>query len=120
MRDKLKFNLRSNLNALIYELLSKNMSKSYYIYIITNINNYVLYVGVTNDLQRRIYEHKNKLIKGFSEKYNLNKLVYYEIYDDVEQAILREKQIKASSRKKKEDLINSFNNSWYDLYDSLF
>jgi putative endonuclease len=80
----------------------------------------VLYVGVTNDLQRRIYEHKNKLVKGFSKKYKLQKLVYYEVFEEIEQAILREKQIKAGSRKKKIDLIDNFNTEWADLYHKLF
>ena len=95
------------------------MQKQYFVYIMTNINNYVLYTGVTNDLIRRIFEHKNKLVKGFTTKYNLEKLVYYEIYDNPENAIFREKQIKAGSRKKKMDLINSFNESWEELYESL-
>ncbi|OGI02595.1 MAG: excinuclease ABC subunit C [Candidatus Melainabacteria bacterium GWF2_32_7] len=95
------------------------MQKQYFVYIITSFEESVLYTGVTNDLIRRIYEHKNKLIKGFSSKYNLQKLVYYEIFDYIEDAILREKQIKAGSRKKKIDLINSFNESWQDLYDGL-
>ena len=74
----------------------------YYIYILTNNNNTVLYTGVTNDLVRRIHEHKNKLIKGFTEKYNVDKLVYYEVFDYIELAIRREKQIKGYSRVKKD------------------
>lgn len=89
--------------------------KSYYVYIVTNKNNNVLYTGVTNDLQRRIYEHKNKIISGFTEKYNVNKLVYFEETSDIESAILREKQIKSGSRQKKVDLINSCNEEWADL-----
>ena len=85
----------------------------------TNKNNTVLYTGVTNDLQRRVYEHKEKLIEGFTKKYNVVKLVYYEIFDDPENAITREKQIKAGSRQKKLDLINSMNQKWKDLYDEL-
>jgi len=95
------------------------MSKQYYIYIITNKNNRVLYTGVTNDLKRRVYEHKEKLIDGFTKKYNVSKLIYYEIYEDPENAILREKKIKAGSRQKKLDLINSINKEWKDLYDEL-
>ena len=95
------------------------MSKQYYVYIMTNKHNTVLYTGVTNDLVRRTYEHKEKLVKGFTKKYNVNKLVYYEITDDVYSAITREKQIKAGSRKKKIDLIESMNPEWMDLYDSL-
>ncbi len=70
------------------------MNRQYYIYIITNKTNRVLYTGVTNDLKRRVYEHKNKLVEGFTKKYNVRKLVYYEICDDIEGAIAREKQIK--------------------------
>ena len=76
------------------------MSQQYYIYIITNQYNTVLYTGVTNDLIRRVYEHKEKLIAGFTKKYNVNKLVYYEIFTDINSAITREKQIKAGSRQK--------------------
>ena len=92
------------------------MEKDYYIYIMTNQNNAVLYTGVTNDLIRRIYEHKSKQVEGFTKRYNINKLVYYQIYQDVSEAIAREKQIKAGSRKKKIDLINSLNPEWKDLY----
>lgn len=95
------------------------MTKQSYIYIITNINNTTLYTGVTNSLIRRIYEHKNKLVEGFSKKYNLTKLVYYEVFEDITQAIAREKQIKGGSRKKKEDLINSINKEWKDLYENI-
>ena len=95
------------------------MDGQYYVYIMTNQRNTVLYAGITNDLKRRIYEHKNKLIKGFTARYNLDKLVYYEIYSDVEQAISREKQIKAGSREKKIGLINSRNRDWQDLYAEL-
>jgi len=95
------------------------MNNQYYTYIITNKNNTVLYTGMTNDLKKRIYEHKEKLIKGFSSKYNINKLVYYEIFDDAYKAISREKQIKAGSRQKKINLINSMNEKWEDLYDDL-
>ncbi len=95
------------------------MDGQYYVYIMTNQRNTVLYAGITNDLKRRIYEHKNKLIKGFTARYNLDKLVYYEIYSDVEQAISREKQIKAGSREKKTGLINSRNRDWQDLYAEL-
>jgi putative endonuclease len=95
------------------------MGKQYYIYIITNKNNTVLYTGVTNNLVKRIFEHRNKLADGFSKRYNLEKLVYYEIYDDPYNAICREKQIKGGSRKKKVQLISDFNPDWIDLYDSL-
>lgn len=95
------------------------MDKQYYIYILSNQNNSVLYVGITNDLVRRIYEHKNKLCQGFTKKYNVNKLVYYEMCTDVLSAITREKQIKAGSRKKKDILIKSMNVEWVDLYSSI-
>ena len=93
--------------------------KKMYVYIITNKSNGTLYIGVTNNLMRRIYEHKNKLIDGFSCKYSLDKLVFYEIYDDAENAIKREKQLKKWNRIWKVDLINKFNNSWADLYDEI-
>jgi putative endonuclease len=90
--------------------------REYYVYILTNKYNTALYTGVTNDLERRLYEHKNKLNpKSFSANYNLNKLVYFEIYTDIESAILREKQIKAGSRQKKFDLIKSMNKNFDDL-----
>ena len=95
------------------------MSREYYIYIMTNKLNTVLYTGVTNDLKRRIYEHKEKLVKGFTKKYNVTKLVYYEVYDGVDDAISREKRIKGGSRQKKIDLINSVNREWKDLYNEL-
>ena len=95
------------------------VSKQYYIYIMTNSMNTVLYVGVTRDLIKRIYEHKEKLADGFTRKYNIAKLVYYEVFEDIENAILREKKIKAGSRQKKVQLINSINREWHDLYDEL-
>jgi putative endonuclease len=93
--------------------------KYYYVYILSNKYNNVLYVGITNDLIRRVYEHKNKLVEGFTEKYNVDKLVYYELFNDPINAITREKQLKGYSRKKKVELINSFNPEWKDLYESL-
>jgi putative endonuclease len=95
------------------------MTKQYYVYIMTNIRNTVLYTGVTNDLIRRVYEHKAKLADGFTKKYNIVKLVYYEVFEDIENAILREKQIKAGSRQKKIQLIDSTNIKWRELYDEL-
>jgi putative endonuclease len=85
----------------------------------TNKGNSTLYTGITNDLKRRIYEHKEKLVEGFTKKYNITKLVYYEIYDDAESAISREKQIKGGSRQNKLDLINGMNPNWHDLYEEL-
>jgi len=95
------------------------MGKQYYVYIMTNKNNKVLYTGITNDLKRRVYEHKEKFVAGFTKKYNVSKLVYYEVFEDPENAILREKQIKAGSRQKKIDLINGMNKEWRDLYEEI-
>ncbi len=85
----------------------------------TNPKNSVLYTGVTSDLRKRIYEHKDKLEESFTKKYNVVKLVYYEMFRDSYNAISREKQIKGGSRKKKLDLINGFNPKWEDLYSEL-
>ncbi len=85
----------------------------------TNKRNTVLYTGVTNDLRRRVYEHREKLVDGFTGKYNIIKLVYYEIFQDPENAIIREKHLKAGSRQKKIDLINQMNKEWRDLYEQL-
>ncbi len=85
----------------------------------TNKNKNVLYVGVTNDLLRRVYEHKEKLSEGFTAKYNLGQLVYYEFYEDMVNAIIREKQIKGGSRLKKMLLVEKFNPEWKDLYSTL-
>jgi len=95
------------------------MDKQYYVYIMANSTNTVTYTGVTNDLKRRVYEHKEKLVEGFTKKYNIGKLVYYEVSQDVESAILREKQIKSGSRRKKVELVNSMNKEWHDLYGEL-
>ena len=94
-------------------------SKQYYIYIATNKINTVLYTGVTDNLVKRIYQHKNKMVLGFTAKYNINKLVYYEAFDDINEAIKREKQIKAGSRKKKIDLIKKMNQDFKDLYEEI-
>ena len=91
------------------------VGKTYYVYLLTNKGNSVLYAGVTNNLERRIYEHKNKLIDGFTKKYNLGKLVYYESTTEVQSAIAREKQIKGWTRKRKNDLIEGINPEWKDL-----
>jgi putative endonuclease len=85
----------------------------------TNKGNNVLYTGVTNNLKNRVYEHKEKLVEGFTKKYKITKLVYYEAFDDPENAILREKKIKAGSRQKKIDLVNSNNLKWLDLYEEI-
>ncbi|MBN2323358.1 MAG: GIY-YIG nuclease family protein [Spirochaetes bacterium] len=95
------------------------MDRYYYVYIMTTRKNTALYTGVTNDLKRRIYEHKEKLIEGFTKRYNINKLVYYEIFTNSIDAIKREKQLKGGSRKKKVELINGMNNGWVDLYNQI-
>ena len=91
------------------------MQKTYYVYLLTNWNNKVLYIGVTSNLERRIYQHKNKLIKGFTEKYNVNKLVYYEQTPDINAALNREKEIKKWRREKKNRLVVNTNPLWRDL-----
>lgn len=91
----------------------------YYVYILTNKYNNVLYTGITNNLIRRVYEHKSKLVKGFTNSYNVDKLVYYEQIEEVLVAIDREKQIKSYKRQKKIDLINEFNPKWLDLYEDI-
>jgi putative endonuclease len=96
-----------------------NAENQYYIYIMTNHKNSVLYTGVTNDLTRRIYQHKNKLVEGFTKRYNLTRLVYYESCSSIESAIIREKQIKAGSRQDKIDLIDAVNRDWHDLSGEL-
>ena len=88
----------------------------FYVYILTNKRGNVLYTGVTNDLSRRIYEHKHGSIDGFTKKYNVNKLVYFETCEYAVDAIAREKQVKGWSRKKKDELITAFNPGWKDLY----
>ena len=92
---------------------------SYYIYIMSNKPNGVLYVGVTNNLIRRVYEHRNHLVKGFTAKYNLEMLVWFEQTDDVNSAIAREKQLKNWHRQWKIDLIAQLNPNWHDLYGSI-
>jgi putative endonuclease len=87
----------------------------YYVNILTNAHHNVLYTGVTNDLERRCYEHKHKKIKGFTQKYNVDKLIYFERFDLIDLAIGREKQIKGFSREKKLALINQFNKEWKEL-----
>jgi len=94
--------------------------KAGYVYIMTNKSNQVLYTGVTSDLIKRIFQHRNKMIKGFTEKYKLIKLIYYEVSDDIRVAIEREKQIKGGSRAKKIALVDRMNPEWRDLYDDLF
>lgn len=95
-------------------------TKQYYVYIMTNKLNSVLYIGMTGKvLPQRIWEHKEKLVEGFTKKYNITKLVYYEVFEDPNAAITREKQLKAGSRQKKIDLINTMNVTWKDLYNGI-
>ena len=93
--------------------------RTFFVYIMTNKANTVLYTGVTNNLKNRIHQHKLKRVNGFTQKYNINKLVYFETFNDISSAIAREKQIKAGSRKKKETLVNSFNPDWQDLFGQI-
>jgi putative endonuclease len=95
------------------------MDKQYYVYIVTNDHNTVLYTGVTNDLKRRVYEHESELVEGFTKRYNLTKLVYYEVCESIEGAIGREKKLKGGSRLMKAYLVESINKGWRDLYDDL-
>lgn len=94
-------------------------TKSYYVYLLTNWNNKVIYIDVTNDLNRRLYEHKNKIIQGFTQKYNLNKLVYFEETNDINAAITIEKEIKKWRREKKDKLVNQLNPNWIDLSEQV-
>ena len=96
-----------------------NIKDQYYIYILANKRNGTLYIGVTSNLVKRVYEHKNNIIEGFSKKYNIHKLVYYEITNDIENAIRREKQLKKWNRKWKMNLIENSNPEWIDLYYGL-
>ena len=95
------------------------MDKQYYVYIMTNNTNTVTYTGVTNNLKRRVYEHREKLVEGFTKRYHIYKLVFYEVCENIESAIMREKQIKAGSRKDKVSLVESMNGEWRDLYGEL-
>ena len=93
---------------------------NYYVYILSNNQNNVIYTGVTNDLIRRIYEHKHHMDRSsFTSQYNVEKLVYYEMTSDIESAISREKQIKSWNRKKKDKLVASKNPNWDDLYEKI-
>ncbi len=89
--------------------------KSYYVYILTNWTKQVMYIGVTNDLERRLYEHKNELIDGFTKRYKIKRLVYFEVFYDQESAIVREKELKGWSRIKKNKLVETTNINWRDI-----
>ena len=95
------------------------MADKGYIYIMTNKYNSVLYIGVTSNLPKRIWEHKNKVVDGFTKNYNLTKLVYYEVFELITNAIEREKHLKGKTRKYKQDLIKNFNPEWKDLYEQI-
>jgi putative endonuclease len=95
------------------------VNRQYYVYILTNKRNTVLYTGVTNDLRKRVYQHRMKLVEGFTKKHDAVKLVYYEVFENAYAAVSREKQIKAGSRQKKVDLVESMNKEWADLCDGL-
>lgn len=95
------------------------MEKQYYVYILASKKNGTLYIGVTNNLIKRVYEHKNNLVDGFTQKYRVHNLVYYEIYNDVYDAITREKRIKKWKRQWKIELIKKFNPEWKDLYEEI-
>ena len=94
-------------------------NKQYYVYILFNKKNGTLYVGVTNDLAKRVWQHKNKVAEGFTKQYSVDKLGYYEVCDDINSAIAREKQLKGGNRKSKLELIELNNPDWYDLYDDI-
>ena len=93
-------------------------TNSYFVYILANWNHSVLYIGVTNDLQRRVYEHRQELVEGFTKKYHVHKLVYYEQTGDVKAALAREKQLKGWRREKKEALVETMNPDWKDLSET--
>ena len=95
------------------------MAEMFFVYILSNAHHNVFYTGVTNDLIRRVYEHKNKLIKGFSYRYNVDKLIYYECFSSIELAIQREKSVKRWGRPIKCDAISRMNSDWRDLYHEL-
>lgn len=95
------------------------MKENFYVYLLANKSNRVVYTGVTSNLVQRIWQHKNKVADGFTSKYNVNKLVYFEVYDDAENAIRREKNIKDWKRDWKDELIEKENPSWNDLYETI-
>ena len=95
------------------------LTKQYFVYILASRKNGTLYIGITNDLIKRVYEHKNNLADGFTKKYSIHTLVYYEIHNDVSAAIIREKQLKKWNRQWKIELIEKTNSDWKDLYNNL-
>ncbi len=111
--------LRAIAKQSIFSGFIRAMERNYFVYIMTNQNNYVLYTGVTNDLKRRVYEHRNGVTDSFTKRYRVFKLVYYEIFTSNSMAIAREKQIKAGSRIKKQELVKAFNPQWRDLFSDV-
>jgi|SRR3989344_4822239 len=107
------------MKVLLNVIARNKMTKQSYIYIMTNKTNTVLYTGVTSDLVKRAYQHKNKQVSGFTAKYNINKLVYFEVFSDITEAIRREKQIKGGSRHDKVNLIIKNNPNFKDLFDEI-
>ena len=99
--------------------MMQNEERKFYVYILANKTNNVLYTGVTNNLIRRIFEHREKQSPGFTNKYNISKLVYFETHDTFDQAVNREKKIKGGSRTRKINLIGTFNHDWKDLYGTI-
>lgn len=99
--------------------MTRNRMKKGFVYIMSNKQDGVLYIGVTSDIVKRVYEHKNDFVDGFTKQYNLKNLVYYEVYDEIEEAIKREKQLKNWHRDWKIELINKQNPKWEDLYESI-
>jgi putative endonuclease len=95
------------------------MKKSYYVYILASRKNGIIYTGITSNLKKRAFEHKNNIFKRFTEKYNVKKLVYFEIHDHIEIATLREKRIKKWKRSWKVEIIEKMNPEWKDLYDDI-
>ena len=95
-------------------------NNNYYVYILTNWNNKVMYIGVTNNLERRVQEHKSKQIEGFTKKYNVTKLVYYDVTNDINEAITMEKKLKGWNRERKNTLVESLNPEWRDLSEDWF
>ena len=95
------------------------MQKQYYVYILTNHTNVAVYTGMTSDLKKRVYQHREKMVEGFTKRYDIDKLVYFEVFDDVRSAIHREKQIKDTSRARKNSLVDRTNPAWRDLYEEL-
>jgi putative endonuclease len=111
--------LRAQRSNLLPARLLLHDEKQPAIYILTNTHHTVLYTGVTSDLKGRVYQHREKLLPGFTSRYNVWKFVYYEVAENMAAAIAREKQIKAGSRRKKVELINAFNPEWRDLFDEI-